>query len=370
MEREPHDSAAEPAEADGFSREPAPLVADQDNRPDRKVREAVEPELIEITVAALPVVQGAHRFFSLVLPSDILADNCAVEARSDNPQDGFQRLLDKKRAREIARYIDAGFGAVPSAIILSAQSRARLKYDRKTGFVSFRRDPRAFLIIDGQHRVFGFKLAKKSVSAPVVVYNDLTRAQECQLFMDINTKQKPVPQELLLDIRRLSLAETEAEALLHDVFDLFDTREDSALRGRLSAHERRRGFITRVTFNAALRSISRALDGASAEHVYGLLNLYYRVCISGLLMHDAQDNIVNSALFKALTLLFPDVAERVSDRHGAEMTAKKLEDVLLPMFRRLRKSELPKPGAGHHALHEHYRKTLSSGLLLKNWFFM
>ena len=75
---------------------------------------------------------------------------------------------------------------------------------------------------------------RASVSVPVVIYNRLTRAQECRLFMDINTKQRPVPNELLLDIRRLSEVETETEALLHNVFDLFHTRKDSALAGLLS----------------------------------------------------------------------------------------------------------------------------------------
>ncbi|PWB81442.1 MAG: hypothetical protein C3F11_15220, partial [Methylocystaceae bacterium] len=105
------------------------------------------------TAEALLVTQGKHRFYTLVLPSDILAATCTVEARLENPIDGFQRLLDKKRARDIADYIDSGFGTVPSAIILSAQPRAQLHFDRKTGEFRFRNDPRSFLIIDGQHRV-------------------------------------------------------------------------------------------------------------------------------------------------------------------------------------------------------------------------
>lgn len=104
--------------------------------------------------------------------------------------------------------------------MLSAQACASLRYDLEKGVVEFQPEPRAFLIIDGQHRVYGFKLAKKSVSTPVIIYDKLSRAQECHLFMDINTKQKPVPNELLLDIRRLSEVETKTDALFHSVFDL------------------------------------------------------------------------------------------------------------------------------------------------------
>lgn len=321
------------------------------------------------TDKALLVTQGKHRFYTLVLPSHILAATCTVEARLENPIDGFQRLLDKKRARDIADYIDSGFGTVPSAIILSAQPRAQLHYDKKTSDLRFRNDPRSFLIIDGQHRVYGFNLATKSVMVPVVVYNKLTRAQECQLFMDINTKQRPVPPELLLDIRRLSETESAAEALLHNVFDLFSSDADSVLSGLLSPSERRKGKISRVTFNAALKSIDGAFVDAAPADVYQVLNAYLKACVCGLQFHGAQENIVNPALFKALILLFANVAERVSDRHGGHYTVQNFEEVLGPFFRRLKKSDLPKPATGHLALYETYRKTLSSGFSLKQWLF-
>jgi DGQHR domain-containing protein len=322
-----------------------------------------------VSEKAFVVAQGKHRFFSLVLPSDLLAQTCTVEARAENPIDGFQRLLDERRAKSIARYIDAGFGTVPGAVVLSAQTRAHLSFDKETGALAFRNDPKAFLIIDGQHRVYGFKLAKSSVSVPVVIYNRLTRAQECRLFMDINTKQRPVPNELLLDIRRLSEVETETEALLHNVFDLFHKRKDSALAGFLSPAERKKGMISRVTFNAGLRSIKSAFVGAPAEEVYAVLNAYLRACRHGLGLHAIDENIANPALFKALMLLFTNVAERVSDRHGGKYTVGNFEDVLIPFFRRLKKSDLPRAGMTHIVLHEHYSKALSAGFMLKQWLF-
>ncbi|MCX7899455.1 MAG: DGQHR domain-containing protein [Methylocystis sp.] len=322
-----------------------------------------------IAERALLVAQGRHKFYSLVLPSDLLAETCTVEARVENPIDGFQRLLDEKRAKSIAKYIDAGFGTVPGAVVLSAQSRAQAQYDRSSGMLRFRKDPRAFLIIDGQHRVFGFKMAKHSVGVPVIIYNKLTRAQECRLFMDVNTKQRPVPNELLLDIRRLSEVETATEALLHDVFDLFNSRADSALAGYLTPSERRKGALSRVTFNAALKSIKSAFVDAPAEEVYTVLNAYLRACRNGLGLHEADADIANPALFKALIMLFIEVAQRVGDRHGGKYSVQNFEDVLLPFFRRLKKSDLPRAGMSPTALHEHYAKALSAGFLLKQWLF-
>ncbi|WP_299011026.1 hypothetical protein [uncultured Shewanella sp.] len=47
------------------------------------------------------VRQGDHRFYSFTMPSDVLAETCFVVNRDENPIEGFQRELDKKRASEI-----------------------------------------------------------------------------------------------------------------------------------------------------------------------------------------------------------------------------------------------------------------------------
>jgi DGQHR domain-containing protein len=148
--------------------------------------------------------QGSHRFFTLSMPSDVLAESCMVEPRYKDTAEGFQRALDEKRAREIAAYIDSGVGTIPSSIVLSAQPEAELQYNRPNRTLSFKRNSRAFLILDGQHRVYGFRLAKSKLRVPVVIYNGLTRTDEARLFMDINTKQRPVPNELILDIKRMA----------------------------------------------------------------------------------------------------------------------------------------------------------------------
>ena len=79
--------------------------------------------------------------------------------------------------------------------------------------------------------------------------------------MDINTKQRPVPNELILDIKRLAETESDTEALLRDVFDSFDKDPASPLLGLMSPSERKKGKISRVTFNRALKSIYDSFAG-------------------------------------------------------------------------------------------------------------
>jgi hypothetical protein len=58
------------------------------------------------------VRQGRHKFYTLTMRSDVLARTCFVSTRFDDPQEGFQRILDKNRAQQIADYIDCSSSAL------------------------------------------------------------------------------------------------------------------------------------------------------------------------------------------------------------------------------------------------------------------
>ncbi|TPN61711.1 DGQHR domain-containing protein [Mesorhizobium sp. B1-1-1] len=317
-----------------------------------------------VSYTAVLLSQGSHRFYTLAMPSQMLAETCVVDPRDENPLSGFQRVLDRRRAQDIAEYIDKGLGTIPGSIVLSAQPEAELEYVRKARTIRFKKTPRSFLIIDGQHRVFGFKMAKETLRVPVVIYNKLTRAEEARLFMDINTKQRPVPPELILDIKRLAETENDIEALLTDVFDAFNTDGNSPLFALLSPSEKSAGKISRVTFNQALKPIWSTFSDSDAQSVYVVLSAYLHACLAGLRGHGAADRITNPTLIKALMLTFPNVAQRVADRFEGEYTIANFEKVLAPLFRNTKKADFQKPGASHKALHETFRKALSSGFSL------
>lgn len=314
-----------------------------------------------VSLTASLLIQGKHRFFTLSMWSDVLAETCMVEPRYSDPLEGFQRALDEKRARDIAKYVDSGLGTIPSSIVLSAQPEAGLEYNRPNRTLSFNKNQRAFLILDGQHRVYGFKLATSRLRVPVVIYNGLNRTEEARLFMDINTKQRPVPNELILDIKRMAETESNSEALMRDVFDAFDSRPDSPLFGLMSPYERRKGKISRVTFNNSMKAIFDSFAGATPDYVYEVLSAYLQSSISGLRENGAEQMITNPTMFKALMLLFPTVAERVADRHANEFTVGHFDEILRPMFQRLRRTEVANPGKSPTSLYETFQKGLRSG---------
>ena len=240
-----------------------------------------EKEIVRESYSCSLITQGISKFFSLTLPSEILASTCFVSTRDENPKDGFQRMLDQNRAQEIAEYIDSGRGSIPTAIILSAQPEAELSYSSKNKTVEFNISPKSFLILDGQHRVFGFSLAKTTVRVPVIIYNGLTRKEETRLFVDINTKQRPVPSELVLDIKSLAEYESNIDAFCRSIYDLFKDRTDSILYGLMSPAQKKTGKLSRVTFNSSIKPIYGIFGDREAEEIFNFLNAYLKAMDSG-----------------------------------------------------------------------------------------
>jgi DGQHR domain-containing protein len=310
------------------------------------------------------VTQGRHRFYTLTMPSDVLANTCFVSNRYDDPDQGFQRLLDKKRAEEIAAYIDSGFGTIPSSIVLSAQPDAEFRVIGKGKTIEFRNTRKAFLILDGQHRIYGFSLARTALRIPVVVYNGLSRTDESRLFIDINTKQRPVPNELLLDIKKLAEYETDFERLLGELFDLFKARTDSPLVGLLSPAERKKGLISRVTFNAALKPLIPSFGGSEPSEIYEALSAYISAFVRGADRLKARGAITKPPVFRAAMSLFPEAAQRAKDKFGKPYNIDNFYEVLRPMFSRITTANLRKPGNSHKELHAIMSKALKTSFTL------
>lgn len=253
------------------------------------------------------VTQGEHKFYTLTLPVDIIATCCSTNPRSDDPLEGFQRSLDQKRAASIAEYVRKG-GVIPSSIILSAQKSSGFEYNNKNKTIGFDTELSSFLIIDGQHRVYGFRMLNDlnfneiKLRIPVVIFTDLSPVQEAKIFIDVNTQQKPVPKELLLDIKKLAETETGDEALLDVIFTLFESMKDSCLRNKLSRFEKQRLKISKVTFYEAFKSLLKAFHISNPDNLYEIINSYL-YAVKDILQSQGMDFneiIVKPTSFKIL----------------------------------------------------------------------
>lgn len=286
------------------------------------------------------ITQGNFKFYSLTLPSTVLAKTCFVTSREEDPEEGFQRVLDKERAKGIASYMESANIPIPSSIILSAQNNAEFTIKKGGRALQFRHHPKAFLVLDGQHRVYGFSLSEMHLRVPVIIFNGLSRQQESRLFIDINTKQKPVPTELLLDIKALAATESDEEAVMRSLFDMFNTEPASILFGKLAPSERLRGKLSRVSFNAACKPILSKLTSKSEGELYIILNAYLSAFAFSLDSIGFRELMFKPFGFKGILAFFPEVAIRVKVQFEGKYSIDNFSDVLSEVFRNLDRSQL------------------------------
>ncbi|WP_455865661.1 DGQHR domain-containing protein [Pantoea agglomerans] len=307
-----------------------------------------------VRYTASNITQNKKRFYSLSIPMDVLTRCCFATPREEDPLEGFQRVLDKKRAQQIAHYIDEEGGTIPSAIILSAQEVAEIDVIGKGRTIEFTIDPKSFLIIDGQHRVYGFSLSKSLLRIPVIIYSGLTKKEEAILFIDINSKQKSVPTELLLDIKRMADREATSEAILRDVFDTFDDSPDSILLGKLSPRDNTRNKISRVTFNGAMSNALKTFGNKETEEIYTILNNYISSFYNGWMKDNKiEGQLTNSTVFKAIMGAFIEIAIATKMKHGTTYSADDFIDIMKGMFLKLNPARFKNPGNSYKSLSKH-----------------
>ncbi len=306
------------------------------------------------SLAAILVTQGEYKFYIVAMPSELLRDTCFTITREEDPIEGFQRRLDEQRAEEIAKYIDQEKGSIPTAIILSAQENAELKYNSRSKTISFIPEKKSFLIIDGQHRIWGFIKAKESIRVPVVIYEGLSRTAEASLFVDINSTQKEVPEELILDVKRLLQKETEDEKKYSAIFELFYTQPDSILKGHLVRAERVSGKISRKMFN---NSISTLLDKMLAEldanDCYNVINNFLKAFQQVLSSIDRKlDNFIcRPVFFQGAMGVSSYVVEKTYTKYE-KLTYEAFYDVLKVLKYNMSKGYLLKPGNSYKKFSE------------------
>jgi DGQHR domain-containing protein len=163
----------------------------------------------EISVPFVSAKQHGKSFFLTALSAADIVHIAYVARRGVNEEEGaVQRLLNPARIAGIRDFVIAG-GAFPVSIVLN-WSDASSAPAIKSGELVIQRLPRTAQIIDGQHRVIGIAAAiekKKSLAnlqMPVSLYKGLTTKECADIFLSINTEQKPVHRSLVFDLYKVA----------------------------------------------------------------------------------------------------------------------------------------------------------------------
>jgi len=272
---------------------------------------------MKISVNSIVCNQNAYEFYCVILDKKTLGKICYVSRREEDNVKGFQRLLNASRAKAIAKYMDLEKGVIPSALILSAQKEASLKFDSDTNKLTFENKKNSFLVLDGQHRLYGLISADKNYQIPVIIFNNLKISDEVNLFIDINTNQKGVPTTLLLDIKNLTGKENQKEEKQRQLFDMLNN--NSVIAGLMNPTRSSTGKISRNTFNIATNELleNGYFSEEPANVVYkGLKN--YLEASDNTLQQTGSSNakLTKSMIFRSLFKIFPEIIEITLKKHG------------------------------------------------------
>jgi DGQHR domain-containing protein len=157
-----------------------------------------------ITRPAALVTQGKLLLYatSLRVEQLLLKDFYSIERLDpDNPSDGYQRLLNKARAKKLADYLVDGQreqdAFLPTSIFLATDKS--IPFDETANTISFDvSEIGPFSVVDGQHRIEGLKMAAEKVPAllsfeiPVNIGVNLSKLAQMCHFLIVNTTQKSV----------------------------------------------------------------------------------------------------------------------------------------------------------------------------------
>jgi DNA sulfur modification protein DndB len=284
-----------------------------------------------ISTKALVCEQNGKHFYVAIMSSKYLKEMCFVSRKREDSKKGFQRLLNKERAKKIAAYLDEEKGVIPPALILSAQKSTKLKYDSKTLELSLECVEKSLLVLDGQHRLFGLTFSSHEYDVPVVIFDHLFPQDEIRQFIDINTTQKGVPAALLLDIKAQAGTETPTEERQRKMFDMLN--KDSVLSGMFSPSESVSGKISRPAFNEATKTIFEGgpISSRTDEVIYSALKNYLEV-IDRILkkLENADAKLTKNVVFKAVMMQFNDVFEKCFAQFS-NFKVKSIEQYLEPL---------------------------------------
>ncbi|ALM64984.1 tgtA5 cluster protein 1 [Vibrio parahaemolyticus] len=237
----------------------------------------------EIKLPVVKIEQPLGTFYACSIKSDLL-EKISFSSRAEYKRkdlvegvfslvSGNQREIDDKRSKEIANYIDSVESTFPNSIILGAnvdregnfvtdsKKRWRIEKQGQSLFLVIPSLDKLATIIDGQHRLSGFKYSeRKSMDLLCSVFIDLPAPYHAYIFATININQKKVNKSLAYELYGFKLEEEPRELWSPEKLAVYITRKlnstDSPLKGKIKL-----GAEIEDGDNDGIISLSTIVDG-------------------------------------------------------------------------------------------------------------
>jgi len=188
----------------------------------------------------IQINQGDKVFYLTKLPANALTQISYAAIRGQTDEEGaVQRMLSPSRITSIKNFVLQG-GDFPNALVLNWVSDNN-KIEHSDNSLIFTIDEHSAQIIDGQHRIAGIRSAIAAkpligeLELPVVIYQNLSTKQCADIFLSINTEQKPVPRSLVFDLYGIASDEIVDPAAVRarDIAMYLNEEEQSPYQGQM-----------------------------------------------------------------------------------------------------------------------------------------
>ncbi|WP_081073250.1 DGQHR domain-containing protein [Burkholderia multivorans] len=209
--------------------------------------------------------QGKSKFVLTKLSARVVTAISYAAIRNQSTEEGaVQRVLNPRRIASIREFTLAG-GDYPSALVLNWVSEQNKLIRSQGGVLTIKDSPFSAQIIDGQHRIAGIRAAIEDdanigkLELPVVIYENLTTEECANIFISINTEQKPVPRSLVFDLYGVAsdAVVDRAAVRARDIAMALNEDEDSPYHQliRLPNSSKRKGGIALSTVVNAIKPL-------------------------------------------------------------------------------------------------------------------
>lgn len=233
-----------------------------------------------IKFQCVPVKQGKHTLYMISASAKKLWSVVQINARDEDKDEGYQRVLSPSRLRAIATYISKG-NPIPTSILVSfVKKGAKLSEDGK--YLLVKDAPDSGWVIDGQHRVAGAHQVESEIQLPVVAFLGLDIDEQIEQFVTINREAKGVPTSLYYDLLSHLPKKSPADAAKERAADLateIKRDEESPFYGRIVVTTSpKKGEMSLNNFVRKIHPLlldGRALHHYSAPEQAGILMNYY-----------------------------------------------------------------------------------------------
>lgn len=215
-----------------------------------------------VTETFSAVQQSSRSFLLTTLSANVLSQISYTAVRGQSEEVGaVQRILTTRRIKSLKEFTLAG-GDFPGSIVLNWVGDDLQKGD---GTLSFNLGSKMAQIIDGQHRMAGIKEAIREkaqigeMRIPVVIYERLSTKECADIFLAINTEQKPAPRSLVFDLYGVGSEVTidAAASRARDIAEVLNSELESPYHGQVKfpGEKKRKGGIALSTIVSAIKPL-------------------------------------------------------------------------------------------------------------------